>query len=169
MIIRAELPSDIEIIRDLVYAAFENHPHHEPGAKPTEHLIVDQLRENGELSLSLIAGQAGGMVGHIAFSPITIDGEDKGWYGLGPVAIVPKHQGKGFGAALIMEGMLQIRQRGAKGVVLLGEPKYYSRFGFQQAESLTFPGVPAEYFMQHTFEGETPTGTVAYSEAFSAS
>ncbi|KZK98111.1 Acetyltransferase (GNAT) family protein [Pseudovibrio sp. Ad5] len=169
MIIRTELPSDVEAIRNLVYAAFENHPHHEAGAKPTEHLIIDQLRANGELTLSLIGGQAGGMVGHIAFSPVTIDGEDKGWYGLGPVAIAPKLQGKGFGSALIMEGMQQIKQIGAKGVVLLEEPDYYSRFGFQQTKDLVFPGVPAQYFMQHTFEGETPTGTLAYSAAFAAS
>ncbi|WP_057465108.1 N-acetyltransferase [Pseudovibrio sp. POLY-S9] len=169
MIIRTELPSDVEAIRNLVYAAFENHPRHEPGAKPTEHLIIDQLRANGELTLSLIGGQAGGMVGHIAFSPVTIDGEDKGWYGLGPVAIAPKHQGKGFGSALIMEGMQQIKQIGAKGVVLLGEPDYYSRFGFQQTKGLIFPGVPAQYFLQHTFEAETPTGTVDYSAAFAAS
>ncbi|SDR30956.1 N-acetyltransferase [Pseudovibrio sp. Tun.PSC04-5.I4] len=168
MIIRAEQTQDEAFIRALIYAAFENHPHHESGAKPTEHLIVDLLRANGELTLSLVAEEAEMLLGHIAFSPVTNDGNSLGWFGLGPVAVSPDHQSKGIGKQLITEGMAQLQRLGAKGIVLLGEPGYYGQFGFQPVDRLILPGVPAQYFMAKPIDGATPSGTVAYSEAFSA-
>ncbi|HIF9187931.1 TPA: GNAT family N-acetyltransferase [Photobacterium damselae] len=166
MNIRAESPSDIEQIESLTYAAFENHPHHEPGAKPTEHLIVNKLRESNALTISLVCEDDSQLVGHIAFSPVRINGKEIQWCGLGPVSVIPSQQGKGIGHALIQQGILQAQELGFKGVVLLGEPEYYTRFGFTPSPKLTLDGVPPEFFLVKALEGEIPSGEVSYHPAF---
>lgn len=168
--IRVEKNSDHSRIESLTYQAFENHPHHAPGASPTEHLIVNKLRENGALSLSLVAEDDAEIVGHIAFSPVTIGGEAGNWYGLGPVSVLPNRQGERIGSQLIEAGVATLQKQGAGGIVLLGEPGYYGRFGFKTNENLILPGVPAEYFLiQSLADNETPlpSGEVAYDSAFS--
>lgn len=166
MLIRQELPEDIESIRQLNYAAFKDHPHHEPGAEPVEHLIVDKLRNAKALTLSLVAEQEEVIIGHIAFSPVTINGQAGQWYGLGPVAALPERQGKGIGSALIRKGIELMKKQDADGIVLLGDPEYYRRFGFSQHNQLTFPGVPAEYFMALPLQASVPAGEVAYHPDF---
>ncbi len=166
MKIRAENHSDITEIETLIYRAFENHPHHEPGAKPTEHLIVNKLRDAKVLSLSIVCKDQTGIIGHIAFSPILINGEESVWYGLGPVSVMPERQGEGIGGALIREGLSRLKTQGIEGVVLLGEPKYYGRFGFESQPNLTLPGVPSEYFLAIPLANSIPTGEVAYHSAF---
>ncbi len=169
MKIRTETSSDCNAIETLTYQAFENHPHHAPGAKPTEHLIINKLRDNGALTLSLVAEDETGIIGHIAFSPVAIGGISSEWYGLGPVSVTPKRQGEGIGGQLIKVGMDQLKALGAEGVVLLGEPEYYGRFGFKPHTNLTLPGVPSEYFLIQPLrinESTVPVGEVAYHEAF---
>ncbi|MDN3615768.1 GNAT family N-acetyltransferase [Vibrio gallaecicus] len=166
MKIRAENHSDITEIETLIYRAFENHPHHEPGAKPTEHLIVNKLRDAKALSLSIVCKDQTGIIGHIAFSPILINGEESVWYGLGPVSVMPERQGEGIGGALIREGLSRLKTQGIESVVLLGEPKYYGRFGFESQPNLTLPGVPSEYFLAIPLANSIPTGEVAYHSAF---
>ncbi len=166
MKIRAETNSDIIEIESLTYRAFKNHPHHEPGAKPTEHLIVNRLRDAKALTLSLVAEDETGIIGHIAFSPIRVNGEESFWYGIGPVSVMPERQGEGIGDTLIREGLSQLKAQGVVGVVLLGEPKYYGRFGFESQSNLTLPGVPSEYFLAQSLANNIPTGEVAYHAAF---
>lgn len=84
--------------------------------------IVDALRAAKALTLSLVAEEDGQVLGHVAFSPVQIGGEDKGWYGLGPVSVSPDRQGEGIGGKLIREGLALLRAAGAKGCVLLGIP-----------------------------------------------
>lgn len=95
MIVRPEQARDVPAIRALLYAAFENHPHHAPGSPPTEHLIVDGLRAAGALTLSLVAEEGGQVIGHIAFSPVLVSQAACDWYGLGPVAVLPGMQLQG--------------------------------------------------------------------------
>jgi len=167
MNIRPETKSDINAITALTYAAFENHPHHEPGAKPTEHLIVNNLRDSGALTLSLVAEDETGIVGHIAFSPVSIAGVASTWYGLGPVSVTPRLQGKGIGGQLIKTGLQMLTAQEAGGIVLLGEPEYYHRFGFKTHSNLTLADVPAEYFLiQPLVDTEIPVGEVTYHPAF---
>lgn len=166
MNIRAENHSDIKKIEALTYRAFENHPHHEPGAKPTEHLIVNRLRDAKALTLSLVCEDEKGIIGHIAFSPIMINDKESGWYGLGPVSVLPERQREGIGGALIREGLSQLKAKSIEGVVLLGEPKYYGRFGFESQPNLTLPGVPSKYFLALSLANGIPTGEVAYHSAF---
>jgi putative acetyltransferase len=168
MMIRNELPRDHEAIQTLVAAAFLNHPHSSQG----EARLVGALREAGALTLSLVAENAGEVVGHIAFSPVTIDGVEQGWYGLGPVAVEPGRQGQGIGRALIEAGLARLAALGAAGCVLVGEPDFYGRFGFRAEPRLAYPGVPAEYFMARVFPAPDdpaaalPTGVVKYHPAF---
>ena len=159
---REEQHGDAAVIAAVTAAAFDGHPYSE-GREP---LIVAGLRAAGVLRLSLVAEEGGEILGHVAFSPVTIGGADLGWFGLGPVSVRPDRQGQGIGAALIRAGLAQLRESGAAGVVLLGEPAYYARFGFATHAGLTLPGVPPEYFMALSFGGEGPQGAVAYHPAF---
>lgn len=164
--IRPETKADITPIRHIVYQAFLNHPHHAVGASPTEHLIVEGLREAGELTLSLVAEIDATICGHIAFSKVLINQQFVHWYGLGPVAVAPAWQKMGVGSSLIREGMAALRANGAAGVVLLGDPLYYQRFGFEANPALILKGVPAEYFMSLALTPTVPTGEVDYHASF---
>lgn len=164
--IRPERPADHAAISRIVYAAFLNHPQHAPGAPPTEHKIIDSLRKAGALTLSLVYEEDREITGHIAFSPVLMDGQTSKWYGLGPVAVSPDRQRKGIGSALIREGIRQLTESGAAGVVLVGDPNYYIRFGFVPRPELTLDGVPAQYFLCLPIAGSVPTGKAAFHEAF---
>ena len=170
--IRAERPDDVDVVRRLEHAAFLGHPHHAPGQAPVEPLIVDALRDAGALTLSLVAEVNRELVGHIAFSPVVVggpQGASNGWYGLGPVAVRPDQQRQGIGAALVQDGVRRLRSRDdSGGVVLVGEPDYYGRFGFRAEACLTYPGVPPEFFLCLPFGDGVPSGTVTYHPAFSA-
>ncbi|GFE74188.1 GCN5 family N-acetyltransferase [Novosphingobium sp. TCA1] len=137
-------------------------------ASGTEGAIVDALRDSGALTISLVAESDDAIVGHVAFSPITIDGAEIGWFGLGPVAVAPDLQRGGIGARLIEAGLARLREMGAQGCVVLGDPTYYARFGFVSDPALAYPGVPAEYFQRLVMTGAAPAGTVAYHQGFNA-
>lgn len=170
MNIRNEIAADVAAIETLTYSAFDGHPHHAPGAKPTEHLIVNRLRESGGLALSLVAAEADRIVGHIAFSPVSVGGNAAGWYGLAPVSVLPERQGEGIGSLLVREGISRLQAAGAAGIVLLGEPGYYGRFGFKACAEMTLPGVPADYFLILPTPGgkPLPAGEVAFHPAFNS-
>ncbi|MBS0505082.1 MAG: N-acetyltransferase [Proteobacteria bacterium] len=164
MEIRDERPADAAAIRAVVTAAFATAPH----SSGTEAAIVDALREAGALTLSLVAEEDGEVVGHIAFSPVMADGSEGGWYGLGPVSVRPDFQTKGIGQALVRVGLERLKESGAFGCVVLGDPAYYARFGFLNDPALRYPGVPPEYFQMLIFAGARPSGDVSYHAAFDA-
>jgi putative acetyltransferase len=161
--IRPERPADAASIAALLYAAFAGNPH----SHQTEHQIVERLRASGRLAVSLVALLPDGrLVGHVAFSKVSIDGRDEDWYGLGPLAVLPQAQGQGIGAALVEAGLSVLRRKGARGCVVLGEPDYYGRFAFAHDAGLRYPGPPPEYFMALSFDGPAPQGVVEYDSAF---
>lgn len=162
--IRNEHPEDIEGIARLTEAAFATAEH----SSHTEHFIVDALRRAGQLSVSLVAVEGERLVGHVALSPVTLSSGVGGWYGLGPISVLPARQGKGIGAALMEAALAQLRHIGGAGCVVLGDPGYYGRFGFTVHPGLTLPGVPVEYFQALAFDGSTAQGTVQYHDAFTA-
>ncbi len=166
MIIRNERPGDIAAIRDLQYRAFKDHPQHEPGAEPTEHLIVDGLRDDKALTLSLVAEDEGRVVGHIAISPVTIGAKDDKWFILGPVGVLPEEQGKGIGSALVRESLDGIRRMGGNGMVLVGDPGFYNRFGFKSLEAITCHGVPQQYVLSLPLGEHLPKGEIRHHPAF---
>ena len=99
---------------------------------------------------------------------MTIAGARCGWLGLGPLSVRPEQQRRGIGTALVGEGLARLRARGAAGCVLLGDPGYYRRFGFEADAGLTFAGAPPEYFLRLLLAGPAAAGPVAYQPAFTA-
>lgn len=165
MEIRTETLADHAAIARVIEIAFAGATY----ASGTEAAIVGRLRDRGRLTVSLVAEEAGQIVGHIAFSPVTISDGASGWYGLGPVAVLPAFQGNGVGRQLIERGLDALRALGAEGCVLLGDPAYYGRFGFRSAPELVYPGPPAEYFQSLPLRtGSRAKGVVTYDEAFGA-
>jgi putative acetyltransferase len=164
MIIRDERPFDIDVITEITGAAFADCPH----GKHTEQFIIHALRAAGSLSVSLVAEIDGSVVGHIAFSPVTIGRQLCDWYGMGPVSVRPDCQGQGIGKSLVEAGLRRLRESGAKGCVLVGDPGYYERFGFRNLPELILEGVPPENFLGLPFEENTAPGVVAFHEGFGA-
>lgn len=163
ILLREEKPSDVLAIHALTAAAFAPMPFSN-GSEPH---VIDQLRRDGDLTLSLVAeDDEGTIIGHIAFSPVTISDGTKDWYGLGPVSAAPALQKTGIGSKLIRFGICELEERGAKGVVLIGSTDYYPRFGFVHRSDLTYAGGPPEFFQVLLLEGEWPSGEVCYSPAF---
>jgi putative acetyltransferase len=142
MLIRPESSNDYDTIREINIVAFANHPI----SQHTEHLIVEALRADGALTVSLVAEIDGTVVGHIAFSPVTIDGKYLEWYALGPIAVLPAMQRRSIGMELVNQGLEAIRSLGAQGCVLVGDPAYYKRFGFCHNPELTLESVPPMSF-----------------------
>lgn len=162
--IRNETAADIGAITEVTIAAFKtleisNH---------TEHFIIEALRAAKALTISLVAEVNGRVVGHSAFSPVTISDGSRNWYGLGPVSVVPEYQRRGIGKALIREGLSRLRDMNAQGCCLVGHPDYYKKFGFANTPELVHEGVPAEVFFVLPFGGQIPQGTVAFHEGFKA-
>jgi putative acetyltransferase len=134
----------------------------------TEQYIVNALRRAGKLAVSLVAEADGVVIGHVAVSPVSISDGTSGWFGLGPISVLPQHQRRGIGSQLVREALRLLRRRGAAGCVVLGDPEYYSRFGFQADSNLVLPGVPPGYFQARSFNSSRPRGIVTYHEAFNA-
>ena len=162
--IREEAPEDVSLINAVTVAAFLNAPH----TSHTEQHIVNALRCSGALTMSLVAELDGVLVGHIALSPVSISDGSTHWFGLGPISVLPAHQGHGVGSALIAAVLAALRQQGAQGCVLLGDPGYYGRFGFRATPDLVLPGVPPEYFQALHLGAATARGIVTYHPAFKA-
>lgn len=159
MIIRPERPGDIDTIHALTEAAFKPMPFSD-GTEPD---CIRKLRQDGDLTVSLIAEQNDKVVGHVAFSPVQIDGKSAGWFGLGPVSVWPHLQKQGIGGALIKHGLARIQQLGAPGCVLIGDPNYYVRFGFIGDGSLTYRDLAPEYVQWKAFAIEKPSGELTFS------
>lgn len=160
--LRAECTADAAAIEQLTRAAFLHAAH----SDHTEHRIVAALRAAGALSVSLVAEMAADLVGHVAASAVTISDGTPHWYGLGPISVQPARQGQGVGSQLMRAALQALRERGAAGCVVLGDPRYYGRFGFVADAALQFPGVPAEYFQALHWSGAAPRGVVTYAAAF---
>jgi putative acetyltransferase len=124
------------------------------------------LREKGALALSLVFVRDDAVAGHVAFSPVLIDGQDRGWFGLGPIAVDPPFQRRGIGRAMIQAGLEQLKARGARGCVLTGNPDLYTRVGFTHTRRLTYAGGPPEVCMIHPFGADIPQGKVEFDPAF---
>jgi len=164
MIIRNETEADVEAISEVTMAAFEKHPY----SHQTEQFIINALRAADVLTISLVAEMDNKVVGHIAFSPATISDGSQGWYGLGPISVLPELQKQGIGKAMMHEGLLRLKAMGAKGCALVGDPNYYVRFGFRNIPGLIYEHVPQENFLVLQFDESRPQGIVTFHEGFNA-
>jgi putative acetyltransferase len=161
-VIRSEEPADADTTRAVHRAAFPT---------PAESALVDDLRQSGRLTVSLVAIEDGQVVGHVAFSPVTVAGSSAG-LGLAPVAVLPGSQRQGVGASLVRAGLAACRAAAVPFVVVLGSPHYYGRFGFEAASRW---GLSDEYGGGAAFQalelvpGSIPVnaGLVKYAPEFS--
>lgn len=161
--IRDEQPGDIAAIREVNRLAF---------GQDDEGRIVDALRDNGAVTLSLVAADSGVVVGHIMFSPLSV-GPATG-VGLGPMAVAPSHQRRGIGTRLVQAGIERLRNIGCPFIVVIGHPNFYPRFGFQPATTYGLTcewEVLAEAFMVNILDPDVTSrlrGLARYRPEFSA-
>lgn len=164
VLIRPESPADAPAIFAVTEAAFRTAAH----SAGTEQFIVNALRRARALTVSLVAELDGSVIGHVAVSPVTVTDGAPGWYGLGPISVQPQYQRSGVGSQLMQAALHALREQGAAGCLLVGDPAYYRRFGFEAATGLTYPGVPPEYFMGVSFGPPLPRGVATFHEGFAA-
>jgi putative acetyltransferase len=161
--IRPERPGDVAAIRLVKEAAFPT---------PAEAELVDMLRADGDLILSLAAEQDGLIAGHVAFSRIVIERDDNpgAAVSLAPVAVLPQYQRNGVGKALIARGLAMLAAKGEDLVVVLGDPAYYRRFGFAAAEAVPFASdYSGPYLQALRLAGRrVMPGRLRYPSAFAA-
>jgi putative acetyltransferase len=163
--IRQEQPEDITAIRMINELAF---------GRPEEADIVDKLRENCSDTLSLVAVQEGQIIGHIFFSPVVIENDEKEIHGMGlaPIAVIPDYQRKGVGSMLVKAGIEKIKQTLCPFIITLGHPEFYPCFGFERASIYGIKSqweVPDEAFMILILDTEVMSdvsGTASYREEF---
>lgn len=164
MVIRAEERKDWAAIHAVNASAFET---------SAEARLVARLRQEAQPVISLIAEEDDEIIGHTMFSPVSLTGHvDPKILGLGPMAVLPKHQRKGIGSALVRAGLEQCKRLGFGAVVLVGHPEFYSRFGFQPASRFGIAcefDVPQEAWMAIELEPgflADATGAIKYHPAF---
>jgi putative acetyltransferase len=141
LLIRTEKQSDISAIRKVNERAFKG---------SIEARLVDLLREANRATISLVATFDDRVVGHILFSPITIESNLRNIRGLGlaPLAVLPEYQRRGIGSSLVTKGLEECRKKGCDIVVVLGDVRYYTRFGFKHARLY---GLSNEYNVDENF------------------
>lgn len=146
MIIRDEQLADCEAIHELVAAAFQ---------RPDEAVLIDRLRSDGACVISLVAVEGDEIVGHVLFSRLVAAFRA---LGLGPVSVKPNRQRVGIGSQLVRMGLDQAREGGWQGVFVLGDPKFYSRFGFDPDLAGDFTcRYSGPHLMALALGGELPT------------
>ena len=145
--IREEQYSDQDAVRRINEIAFEQGP---------EAAIVDKLRTSCKEYCSFVAVNKDTVIGHIVFTPVTIDGSNLIGMGLAPMAVLPSYQKQGIGSSLVQHGLQHLQQSGCPFVIVLGHPEYYPRFDFEPASRYNlksqWESVPDEAFMVIVFD-----------------
>ena len=162
--IREEQPGDRESVRQVNLAAFDD---------VSEARVVDKLRAACDDYLAFVAVEDEKVVGHILFTPVTLDGHSVTGMGLAPMAVLPAHQRAGIGSRLVRHGLEHLRQSGCPFVIVLGHPEYYPRFGFERASKYQlrsqWEGVPDDAFMVAALEEDAlpeAGGVARYRDEF---
>ena len=158
--IRQEQIGDEAVIADVTRAAFAGKAY----ADGNEDELPAKLRDAGALILSLVAVNGKTVIGHVALSPAKVG--DAKWLAVGPVSVVPDHQSKGIGSALVNHAVAVAQAYGRGGVVLEGDSAFYSRLGFVQSDALTHQGKPSRHLQAIPFDGEA-AGDVEFHRVFS--
>ncbi|WP_323118215.1 GNAT family N-acetyltransferase [Burkholderia alba] len=170
IIVRHETRWDAHQIRSITADLIKSAAH-EDFQLPAEHLTIDLLRNERDLTLSLVAEYQRFIVGHVALAPIAIEHDASSgparpsWYGFSPLVVLPEFRQDGVGAELIETGLDLLRHRGAAGCVALGSIDYYRRFGFAPA-ALRIGKIPPGYIVARCFDGPSPSGTVVDRSVF---
>lgn len=166
MLIRVEIPVDAAGIDTLLRDAF---------GRPNEADLVHKLREDGLLTLGIVAtDDEGHVVGYAGFTPVDVNEQDCQWVGIAPLAVEKEYQHQGIGSKLVNEGLDSLNEFGYSAVVVLGDPAYYSRLGFKRAFDFNlhckWPD-SQETFQIYVLDNdsvESHQGKVSYSHHFDA-
>ncbi|MEM9501777.1 MAG: N-acetyltransferase [Pseudomonadota bacterium] len=161
-IIRRENPGDEAAIHAMTERAFEGHPY----SNGDEQHVIDRLRADGDLILSLVAVKGETILGQVTYSQAILTNGEDGWFVLGPVAVEPSHHREGIGRALIEAGESMMKGRGAKGITVLGNPDIYSRFGFERDTPMWLAGELGWAFQVKSFGEPIPSCEQSYVRAF---
>ena len=161
MEIRPETAADVPAVQALTEAAFA--PMSFSDGKEVEALAG--LRCDGDLQLSLVAEEGGEIIGHVAFSPVSLDGAVCNWIALGPIAVKRARQRQGVGSALVAAGAAAFKAQKALGLVLIGNPKVYRSMGFVSDGAMHYRDVPADIVQFLPFSDERPSGLLAFAPA----
>lgn len=161
-LVRPEMASDESAIYELTKCAFAPMPF----SDGNEQDLINALRDAGALEISLVAESEGQIVGHVAFSPAFAADGAAGCYALGPVSVDPEVQKKGIGSRLIKQGLAMLNDRDASACILVGNPNYYARFGFEPAPDNCPEGEPAEFFQILTINAERPASVIDFHKLF---
>jgi putative acetyltransferase len=158
MIVRPATPTDHEAIRACIDAAF---------GQPTEGTLVGALRKARDARIELVADEADEVIGHVLLSRLV---SPRKCLGLAPLSVLPAHQKRGVGAALTERAIGEARAAGWDAIFLLGEPHYYSRFGFSVGAAAKFGTVyPKEFMMALELRAgrlDALEGDISYAPAF---
>lgn len=160
MLIRNETAGDIPAIGRLVTEALLMLAQ----STGTEASIVETLRADGALALSLVAEEEGEVIGYLAASAARVGTQD-GWGLIGPLVVLPSRHRQGIGTALMAEALRRLRTTN-RGAALVGDPAYYSRFGFRAYPGLRVAGCPPEVVQALPFDGTQPCGELIHHPAF---
>lgn len=160
MLIRNETAGDIPAIGRLVTEALLMLAQ----STGTEASIVEKLRADGALALSLVAEEEGEVIGYLAASAARVGTQD-GWGLIGPLVVLPSRHRQGIGTALMAEALRRLRTT-SRGAALVGDPAYYSRFGFRAYPGLRVAGCPPEVVQALPFDGTQPCGELIHHPAF---
>jgi putative acetyltransferase len=160
MMIRNEMIGDIPAIRRVVTDALKMLAQ----STGTEAAIVEKLRDDDALVLSLVAEDKGEVIGYLAASTARV-GTQGEWSLIGPLAVLPSRHRQGIGSALMAEAVRRLRAS-SRGVALVGDPVYYSRFGFRAFPGLSVAGCPPEVVQALPFDGIEPQGELIHHPAF---
>jgi putative acetyltransferase len=161
-LIRPEQADDYPAIYNVTKRAFATMPF----ADGDEQDLIGRFRSSGVLALSLVAELDGKVVGQITLTPALAADGSPGWFALGPIAVAPENQNYGIGSKLIEAGIAWMRGQNAGGCVLVGNPAYYSRFGFGAYPALAPPGEPTEYYQILPLRVQEPSIVVGFHPLF---
>lgn len=160
--IRPERAGEEAAIRAMVRRAFVGHAY----SDGDEQDVIDRLRADGDLLLSLVAVEDGAIIGQATYSPAMLENGEEGWVVLGPMAVDPVQQGKGLGRRLVEAGEAIMRERGAKGITVLGDPELYAHFGFRQDTPMWLAGELGWAFQVKSLGPAIPATEQRYVRAF---
>lgn len=160
MLIRDETAGDAPAISRVVTEALKMLAQ----ATGTEAGIVERLRADGALTLSLVAEDRGEVIGYLAASAARIGTQD-GWGLIGPLVVSPSRHRQGIGSALMAEALRRLRKT-CRGAALVGDPGYYGRFGFRAFPGLSVAGCPPEVVQALPFDDSEPRGELIHHPAF---
>ncbi len=159
---RPETPHDHHVIYDITKRAFAPMPF----SAGNEQVLINNFRDAGALSISLVAEVNGHVRGHVAFTPASAADGTRPWFALGPIAVEPAFQRHGIGKALIYAGLRQLEKLNAAGCVVVGDTNYYLRFGFALSPDCCPPDEPPEHFMLLPMRNKTPKAIISFHPLF---